>query len=97
MADPAFYPHEVSRLERRDTHISTVFLTGEWAYKIKKPVDFGFLNFADLESRRYFCEQEVRLNQRLSHGVYQEVVSIRRDENNRFRPASGGEVVEHAV
>jgi aminoglycoside phosphotransferase family enzyme/predicted kinase len=97
MADPTFYPHEVSRLERRDTHISTVFLTGKWAYKIKKPVDFGFLNFADLESRRYYCEQEVRLNQRLSHGVYQEAMPIRRDENNRFRPGSGGEVVEYAV
>lgn len=43
MSDRDFYPHRVTRLERRDTHISTVFLTGDWAYKIKKPVNFGFL------------------------------------------------------
>lgn len=97
MADPAFYPHEVSLLERRDTHISTVFLTGNWAYKIKKPVDFGFLCFAELDSRKHFCAREVSLNQRLSHGVYDEVVAIWRDQKGRFHPGPGGNPVEYAV
>jgi len=97
MADPAFYPHEVSLLERRDTHISTVFLTGKWAYKIKKPVDFGFLSFADLDSRRHFCALEVNLNQRLSHGVYDGVVPIWQDQKGRFHPGPGGDPVEYAV
>ena len=57
LADPTFYPHSVSHLERRDTHISAVFLTGTWVYKLKKPVDFGFLDFRNLEDRRHFCEQ----------------------------------------
>lgn len=97
MADPTFYPHGVSLLERRDTHISTVFLTGRWAYKIKKPVDFGFLSFADLDSRRHFCDREATLNQRLSHGVYHGVVPIWRDRRGRFHPGPGGDPVEYAV
>lgn len=97
MANPAMYPHRVTRLERRDTHISAVFLTGEWAYKLKKPVDFGFLNFESLEARRKYCEQEVVLNQRLSRAIYQGVVEIREDESGRFSLEGDGRVVEYAV
>ncbi|MGV8075339.1 MAG: AAA family ATPase [Syntrophobacteraceae bacterium] len=97
MAEPAFYPHPVSSLKRIDTHISTVFLTGEWVYKLKKPVDFGFLNFSDLDSRRYYCEREVHLNQRLSHGVYVGVVRICRSQAGRFSLDEAGETVEYAV
>ncbi len=84
MAEPAFYPHPVARVECRETHISTVFLAGEWVYKLKKPVDFGFLDFRTLDARRHFCEREVVLNQRLTHGVYDKVVGICRDETGRF-------------
>jgi uncharacterized protein len=97
MADPGFYPHPVSHLERRETHISVVFLTGQWVYKLKKPVDFGFLNFVALSDRRYFCQQEVLLNQRFSHGIYQEVVSLCRDPTGRLTLDGPGEVVEYAV
>lgn len=97
LADPAFYPHQVSRLERRDTHISAVFLTGQWVYKLKKPVDFGFLNFETLEARRKYCEQEVLLNQRLSRGIYQGVVEIRQEQTGQFALEGSGEVVEYAV
>ncbi len=96
MADPAFYPHPVSKLERRDTHISAVFLTGDFVYKLKKPVDFGFLDYTGLDTRRRMCELEVELNQRLSHGVYLGVVPIGRDEGG-FHFGDGGEVVEYAV
>ena len=80
MSDPAFYPHPVSELKRVDTHISAVFLTGDFVYKLKKPVDFGFLDYTGLEARRRMCELEVALNQRLSHGVYLGVVPISRSE-----------------
>jgi len=97
LADPGFYPHPVSRLERRDTHISAVFLTGQWVYKLKKPVDFGFLNFETLGARQTYCRQEVLLNQRLSRGIYQGVVEIRRQQSGRLTLEGPGEVVEYAV
>jgi len=97
MADPAFYPHPVSSVERRETHISVVFLTGDWAYKLKKPVEFGFLDFRTLSARSHFCRQEWILNQRLSHGIYQGVVEIRRGSSGKLALEGPGEVVETAV
>ena len=96
MARPDFYPHPVSKLERRETHISVVFLTGDFVYKLKKPVDFGFLDYTALETRRRMCDVEVRLNQRLSGGVYLGVVSFG-EEGDGFRLKEGGEGVEYAV
>jgi uncharacterized protein len=97
MADRSFYPHPVRDLERRDTHISTVFLTGDWVYKLKKPVDFAFLDFRSLSARHHFCQQEVLLNQRFSHDVYLEVVGIHRRSSDRFALMGPGDVVEYAV
>jgi aminoglycoside phosphotransferase family enzyme/predicted kinase len=97
MEDPAFYPHPVLGIERRDTHISAVFLTGRWVYKLKKPVDFGFLDFRGLNDRHRFCEREVRLNQRLSRGVYEDVIGIFRREDGRFSFQASGRIVEYAV
>ncbi|MDR3553221.1 MAG: AAA family ATPase [Syntrophobacteraceae bacterium] len=96
MAHPDFYPHPVSKLERRETHISVVFLTGDFAYKLKKPVDFGFLDYTSLKTRQKMCELEVKLNQRLSAGVYLGVVPVCAVENG-FRLAGGGAEVEYAV
>ena len=95
--DPSFYPHPVRDIERRDTHISAVFLTGDWVYKLKKPVDFGFLDFSTLEKRLHCCRQEVALNGRLSRGVYHSVETIRRDDMGRLRLGGEGDVVELAV
>ncbi|RLB00834.1 MAG: hypothetical protein DRG55_05975, partial [Deltaproteobacteria bacterium] len=77
MLDPSFYPHRPKGVELVETHISWVFLTGDLAYKVKKPVDFGFLDFRTLEQRRHFSEEEVRLNRRLSPDVYMGVVEIK--------------------
>ena len=66
MEKPNFYPHPVSRIEQRETHISKVFLTGDYVYKIKKPVNLEFLDFTTLKKRRYYCRQEVILNRRLT-------------------------------
>ncbi|MEN6441974.1 MAG: AAA family ATPase [Syntrophobacter sp.] len=96
MMDHAFYPHPVQALERRDTHISAVFLTGDWVYKLKKPFDFGFLDYTSLENRRLMCEREVSLNQRLSSGVYDGVIAVRRSGES-IHLGSVGEAVEYAV
>jgi hypothetical protein len=95
--EPAFYPHPVLHIRRIDTHISAVFLTGPRVYKLKKAVDFGFLNFSRLEDRRRFCFQEVRLNQRLSTGVYLGVAAVRMDESGRLSLDGPGRDVEYAV
>ncbi len=70
------YPHDVDRVELIETHISTVLLAGIYAYKIKKPVNLGFLDFTSLELRRHYCEEELRLNRRLAPRLYLDVVSI---------------------
>lgn len=72
----SLYPHETSTMEVCQTHISWVILTGTIAYKIKKPVDFGFCDFTTLEKRKYFCELEVELNKRLAPQIYLGVVAI---------------------
>ena len=76
LSSPAAYPHAVDAVEVRQTHISVVFLAGPYAYKIKKPVAFDFLDFSTLEKRRQACEAEVRLNRRLAPDVYRDVVPI---------------------
>ena len=73
---PSCYDHPVERVELVETHISWVLLTGDYVYKIKKPVDFGFLDFSTLERRKRFCEEELRLNQRLAPELYLDVVPI---------------------
>jgi hypothetical protein len=79
LADPTFYPHRATNIQVEETHISKVFLTGDFAYKVKKPVNLGFLDFTTLKKRRHYCKQEVLLNQRLSKGVYLDVVAITRE------------------
>jgi aminoglycoside phosphotransferase family enzyme/predicted kinase len=90
------YQFPVADVEVRQTHISVVFLAGAFAYKVKKPVEFGFLDFSTLDKRRHFCEEEVRLNRRLAPDVYLGVVPITR-EGTRLRVEGTGEVVEWAV
>lgn len=64
------YPHETGDIQIRQTHASVVFLAGAFAYKVKKPVNLGFLDFSTLEKRRHFCKREVQLNRRLAPDVY---------------------------
>lgn len=70
------FPHKVDRFDLLQTHISWVLLTGPFAYKFKKPVNLGFLDFSTLELRRHFCEEELRLNRRFAPELYLEVVTI---------------------
>ena len=81
MLTPGFYPDPVEYVDFIETHISQVFLTGQYAYKIKKPVNFGFLDFTDLDKRKFYCEEEVRLNGRLAPDIYLDVIPITKSEN----------------
>ena len=76
LQNPALYGHPVHKFQVIETHISWVLLTGDYAYKIKKPVDLGFLDFSTLEKRHHYCLEELRLNQRLAPYIYLEVVAF---------------------
>lgn len=76
LQNPALFDHSVEHFEVIETHISWVLLTGPYAYKIKKPVNLGFLDFSTLEKRRFFCLEELRLNRRLAPDLYVDVVPI---------------------
>lgn len=102
MRDPAFYPHPtVHNIQVIHTHISTVFLTGEFAYKIKKPVNFGFLDFTQLADRKHFCHEELHLNRRLAPALYLDVAPILYKDGcyqlGTSNTAASGDIVEYAV
>jgi aminoglycoside phosphotransferase family enzyme/predicted kinase len=97
LRDPAAYPFQVGEVGFLETHVSLLFFAGERVYKVKKPVDLGFLDFSTLERRRHFCEEEVRLNRRLAPDTYLGVVEIRRDAAGAVRVGGAGELVEPAV
>jgi aminoglycoside phosphotransferase family enzyme len=92
---PEAYEEEAGQIELKQTHISFVFLTKNFVYKIKKAVDFGFLDFSTLEKRRFFCEKEVELNRRLCGDMYLEVVPINKSDCIKIN--GEGETVEYAV
>ena len=69
LLDGGVFPHETGTPELIETHISWVILAGPFAYKIKKPVDLGFLDFSTLELRRHFCDEELRLNRRFAPAI----------------------------
>lgn len=96
LSRPEAYPEPVAAVEVRHTHISVVFLAGTHAYKVRKPVALGFLDFSTLAKRRKDCDEEVRLNRRLAPSVYQGVVPITEDGGG-VRLGGTGEVVEWAV
>jgi uncharacterized protein len=96
LSTPGAYPFPVSKVEVRQTHISIVFLAGDFVYKVKKPVAFDFLDFSTLEKRRSACDQEVALNRRLAPDVYLRVVPITRTSTG-LRFEGDVEAVEWAV
>jgi uncharacterized protein len=96
LSDPAVYPHGPDSVQVVHTHISVVFLAGELVYKVKKPLNLGFLDFTTLELRRRFCNQEVLLNSRFSEDIYLGVVSIY-EGNSGINLAGQGREIEVAV
>ena len=96
MSEPSFYPHPVEEVRFLQTHISSVFLTGDIVYKLKKPVNFGFLDFSTLELRKLYCRAEVELNSRLAPEIYLRAAPITFD-GERLALEGEGEVVDWVV
>ncbi|WP_431660552.1 bifunctional aminoglycoside phosphotransferase/ATP-binding protein [Pantanalinema rosaneae] len=97
MTQPEFYPHPVTApIKLMQTHVSYVLLTGDFAYKVKKPVNFGFLDFSTLEKRHHFCNEELRLNQRGAAELYLAVLPIVQI-GDQFQLDGDGEAVEYVV
>ncbi|MGB5899717.1 MAG: AAA family ATPase [Geitlerinemataceae cyanobacterium] len=97
MLQPTFYPHAVVEPIRvLQTHISFVLLTGEYVYKLKKTVDFGFLDYSSLEKRRHFCQQELQMNQRGASEIYLEVLPISQ-QGETFELGSSRNIVEYTL
>jgi uncharacterized protein len=96
LLNPEAYPHDAPQIELIETHVSWVLLTGQYTYKIKKPVNFGFLDFSTLEKRRFYCQEELRLNQRLAKDWYLEVVPIT-GQHDHPKIAGTGLAIEYAV
>lgn len=96
MLKPETYAHDTRDIHLVETHCAWVMLTGDFVYKVKKPVDFGFLDYSTLEKRQYFCAEEVRLNKRFAPDIYLDVVTI---TGTPDRPEIGGrgEVLDYAV
>ncbi len=94
--NPAVWPHPVKGLRCIQTHISLIILTGDYAYKLKKPVNLGFLDFSSLAQRRHFCEEELRLNRRLAPQLYLCVIPIGGSPLSPL-PGSTEKVFEYAV
>lgn len=96
LQNPSLFEHEVEEFQVLETHISWVLLTGSYAYKLKKPVDLGFVNFTTLALREQYCHEEIRLNRRLAPDLYLKVIPI---TGTVEAPAldGTGEVIDYAV
>ena len=93
---PRAFAHPVDEIQLIETHISWLILAGEYVYKIKKPLVLDFLDFGDLEKRRFFCHEEIRLNKPWAPDIYIDVVPITLHRGNpRF--GGDGEPLEYAV
>lgn len=97
LLDPSAYAHEVDQPRLLETHISWVVLTGPFAYKIKKPVHYDFLDASTLELRKHYCEEEIRLNRRLAPDLYLDVVPIARVDGRLRVDVAGATPIEYAV
>jgi aminoglycoside phosphotransferase family enzyme/predicted kinase len=97
MGQTDFYPHRTGNIELLQTHISYIFIAGDFVYKVKKPLNLGFLDFSGLDQREYYCREELRLNRRLAHDVYLEVVEIFEDVKGNAVLGTGERIIEYAV
>jgi len=93
---PQAYPHKPHEVKIVQTQMSFVFLTGDYVYKVKKPVNLGYLDYTTLEKRRFFCHQEVDLNRRLCPNAYLDVVPLTEDSVG-IHVERQGEAIEYAV
>ncbi|MDD2852645.1 MAG: AAA family ATPase [Desulfuromonadaceae bacterium] len=96
LRNPRLYPVQTTSVELVQTHVSWLFLTDTHVFKIKKPVNFGFLDFSTLELRHFYCQEELRLNRRLCPDIYEQVIPLR--ENGSQASFRGdGAIIDYAV
>src|SRR5438046_9910555 len=96
LTSPATYPPRPPKVRAIQTHISWVFIAFPFVFKVKKPVNLGFLDFSTLEKRRHFCRREIQLNRRLCPEIYLDAVPIYETASGfSFKPR--GKTVEYAV
>lgn len=96
LLNPSAYPEETRAVAFKETHISRIYLTDNHAYKLKKPLNLGFLDFSTLEKRRHFCHEEVRLNRRFAADIYLGVVTLR-ENAGVLAFGKHGRIVDYAV
>lgn len=96
LLDPLAYPFKTKKIDLIQTHISWVFLTEKYAFKVKKPVNFGFLDFSSLGKRKFYCQQELKLNQRLSPQIYLKIIPIKK-YGDKVRLAGKGRIIDWAL
>jgi len=97
LKNPVALPEKTSKVDVVQTHISVVFVADSFVYKVKKPVNFGFLDFSTLEKRKHYCHQEVALNRRLARDLYVDVLPVTRVNGKYTLKGEGDEPVEYAV
>src|SRR5438132_13889682 len=102
LESPESYPHSPAEVRLMQTHISWVFMAPPFVFKVKKPVNFGFLDFSTLEKRRHFCQRELELNRRLCPDIYLGVVPIYESAsgfsfNAEGDPAAAAAMAEEAI
>ena len=90
------YPHRIENIQVKESHVSWVVLTGPFAYKIKKPVHYDFIDASSLERRKFLCDEELRLNRRFAPDLYESVVPITRDKG-QLKVGGSGVPLEYAV
>ena len=93
---PDAYPEPTKSVRLLQAHVSFLFITDNYVYKIKKPVDLGFLNFTSIDRRRFYCNEEVRLNRRLCPEIYLAVVEVL-ESASRATFRGEGKVIDYAV
>lgn len=96
LLDPAAYPDKCDGVTMMQTQMSLVFLVGEFVYKLKKPVDLGYLDYTTLQKRKFYCEREVELNRRLAPEAYIGVMEVNQDKD-RIAVDGRGNTIEYAV
>jgi aminoglycoside phosphotransferase family enzyme len=101
LLQPAAYALQPAAVKLIQTHISYVFITDDFVYKFKKPVDFGFLDFTTLAKRHHFCQQELVLNRRLCPSIYLDLVALAKREDGFSlmspAPEETGDIVEYGI
>ena len=97
LMNPDAYLEETGQIDLKQTHISFIFMTENFVYKVKKAVNFGFLDFSSLEKRRIFCEKELELNKRLCGDMYLEVVPVTKSDVGTIKMDGDGDIIEYAV